>query len=162
MTLPGQEDTLLFQKKTSDMKKLGPITLIHADGSVVFFQGARLEDNKPYVNRFLYKPGQSHTVVIDFDSRKHHQYWKCGCGGINLPYYICSHLRYLEIIPNVSDDIAILTSEEFLDLSPDKSPEEQRADLEKLLISEPPPYLGCGKILHEKGKRLFADKGEEI
>ena len=113
MTLPGREDDLLFQKKTSDMKKLAPMKMLHADGTVISFHGIKLEDDGKLINRFLHKPGKSPVVVIAYDSNKHHLYWRCSCGGTNLPYYVCEHLKYLEILPNISDAVIILNHEEF-------------------------------------------------
>lgn len=115
MTLPGQEDFLLFQKKTSDldMKKLAPMKLLHKTGDAIDFHGIKLEDAKPFINRFLYKPGKDPVVVIQFDNLKQHQYWRCSCGGSSIPYYTCLHLQTLKIVPNVDEAILILTHEEY-------------------------------------------------
>ena len=116
MTLPGQEDGLLFQKKMYKTPKLAPMVLLHMDGTESHFYGARLEDDPPHLNRFMYVPKNGQSVILSFDDLKRHKYWQCSCGGNSLPYHVCPHIVYLEIA-TTDNTLLVLTEDEFKNLS---------------------------------------------
>jgi hypothetical protein len=85
--------------------------LLHPDGTVSFFLGRKLSDSKYVVNRFLCCT-ETLPVVIGFDISKNHGYWKCSCGGYDVPFHACKHLMNLELVA-MSKEILVLDADEF-------------------------------------------------
>ena len=192
MTLPGQEDGLLFQKKKSDMPDLEPMVLMHLDGTEVHFIGAKMPDDPPYLNRIMFKPNTYNPkddplpVVIWYDDLKRHQYWACSCGGTSLPFHLCKHLQTLEIVPANFAFIMTLKEYQYIIVTPmeDINFEELGDELSGAIIKhfptifedkqkEPEPVIVREEEIYWsindaplvpvlKTKRIFADKDEEV
>lgn len=112
MTLPGQEDGLLFQKKIfEDLTEPMLMKILHGNGLVATFNGLRLHDNGHRINQFLYQPNYKPLVTIYFDNLSNQKIWKCSCGGSAFPYHSCVHLNALGITANAWS--TVLTQEEY-------------------------------------------------
>lgn len=133
MPLPGHEDDLLFQKKTSNMEKLEPLKILHEDGTVISVSGRKLQPLHPLINRFLYKPHRQNAVIISFDVSSNHKHWVCDCGGKNIPFHVCQHLKNLEIVINKPNAIEVVTPKDLL--------------YDTLIPKISDLCLGCGKKL---------------
>jgi hypothetical protein len=99
------------------MPNLGPMVLLHSDGTESHFFGARLKDDPPYLNRFIYRPNRGTEVILSFDDLKRHKHWICSCGGKSIPFHCCPHIVYLEISTTDAENTFVLTEDEFKVLS---------------------------------------------
>ncbi len=112
MPLPGREDDLLFQKKTSDMpNQIGEMILVHEDGTTLYFRGFSIGDEKRYKSRFAYEYNNENPVVIFFDNKNGH--WGCSCGGSTIPFHTCKHLKTLDIVVGELNSVIIMTEDEY-------------------------------------------------
>lgn len=112
MPLPGQEDVLLFQKKTSDMpNRIGEMILVHGDGATLYFRGFYIGGGGRYERGFAYAYNNEEPVVIFFDKKNAH--WGCTCGGCTIPFHTCKHLKTLDIVVGEPDSIIIMTEDEY-------------------------------------------------